>query len=141
MLTLRRQNGRRQLGRERKGGRMSGEFTQVKVADRIELFDTDGSLEGNCREVAALLANDSVRVARRFWSHLAAAPDVNAAFSDAEMEENVRKILPYLAAKYTDVRGQGWADTVGGYVLEAQAPERLADHPDLLDQRRRRGGP
>src|SRR3954466_11454567 len=100
---------------------MSGEFTQVKVADRIALFDADGSLEGNCRKVAALLANDSVRVARRFWNHLAAAPDVNAAFSDAEMDDNVRKILPYLAAKYTDVRGQSWADMVGGYVLEAQS--------------------
>ncbi|HYD36648.1 MAG TPA: methyl-accepting chemotaxis protein [Allosphingosinicella sp.] len=100
---------------------MSGEFTQVKVADRISRFDTDGGLESNCREIAALLANDSVRVARRFWSHLSAAPDVNAALSDAEMDENVRKILPYLASKYTDVRGQAWADTVGGYVLEAQA--------------------
>src|SRR5687768_10277615 len=100
---------------------MSGEFTQVKVADRISLFDFDGSLESNCREVAALLANDSVRVARRFWTHLAAAPDVNAAFSEAEMDENVRKILPYLAAKYTDLSGQGWGDMVGGYVLEAQS--------------------
>ena len=97
-------------------------FTQVKVADRISLFDADGSLESNCREVAALLANDSVRVARRFWTHSAAAPDVNAAFSEAEMYER-RKILPYLAAKYTDVRGQAWGDMVGGYVLEAQSTQ------------------
>ena len=120
---------------------MSAEFTQVMVAERISLFDIDGSLEGNCREVAALLANDSVRVARRFWTHLAGAPEVNAAFSEAEMDENVRKILPYLAAKYTDVRGQAWADMVGGYVLEAQVDQCLADHPHLLDQRRRRGRP
>jgi methyl-accepting chemotaxis protein len=100
---------------------MSGEFTQVKVAERIALFDPDGSLEADCREVAALLANDSVRVARRFWNHLAAAPDVNLSFTEAEMDDNVRKILPYLAAKYTDLRGQPWADMVGGYVLEAQS--------------------
>ena len=31
---------------------MSGEYTQVSVAERFALFDSDGSLEGNCREVA-----------------------------------------------------------------------------------------
>jgi methyl-accepting chemotaxis protein len=100
---------------------MSGEFQQVKVADRIALFDMDGSLEGNCREIAALFANDSVRVARRFWTHFGSAPDVGTPFPEAEMDDLVRKILPYMAAKYTDVRGQGWGDMVGGYVLEAQS--------------------
>lgn len=100
---------------------MSAEFTQVMVADRIGLFDGDGCLEANCREVAALLANDSVRIARRFWTHLARAPEVNAAFSEIEMEENVRKTLSYLATKYTDIKGQAWADMVGGYVLDAQS--------------------
>jgi methyl-accepting chemotaxis protein len=100
---------------------MSGEFTQVKVADRIGLFDPDGTLEANCKEIASLFANDSVRVARRFWTHFGNAPDGTAPASDAEMDELVRKILPYMAAKYVDVRGQTWGDMVGGYVLEAQA--------------------
>jgi methyl-accepting chemotaxis protein len=95
----------------------------VTVADRIALFDADGSLEANCREVASLFAADSVRVATRFWTHFGSSSEVNATYGEAEMAELVRRILPYLAAKYTDVRGQAWGDMVGGYVIEAQAAD------------------
>ena len=86
---------------------------------RIRLFDGDGKLADNCREIASLFAADSVRVARRFWTHFGNAPEVGTPFEGAAMDEMVAKILPYLAAKYSDVGGQKWADMVGTYVEEA----------------------
>jgi len=94
---------------------------EVRVADRLGRFDTDGRLGEDCREMAGLFANDAVRVARRFWAHFGAAPEVDTRFDGKELDELVLKILPYMAAKYSDVAGQKWADMVGGFVAEATA--------------------
>jgi methyl-accepting chemotaxis protein len=93
----------------------------VGLEARIGLFDPDGTLAGNCREIAALFANDAVRVARRFWSHFGNAPDVGTPFAGAQMDELVARILPYMAAKYADIANPKWADMVEGFVREACA--------------------
>ncbi|HEY0414609.1 MAG TPA: methyl-accepting chemotaxis protein [Allosphingosinicella sp.] len=98
-----------------------GGVQDVRVEGRLGRFDSDGRLAEDCREMASLFANDAVRVARRFWSHFGAAPEVDTPFEGKEMDELVLKILPYLAAKYSDVAGQKWADMVGGFVEEATA--------------------
>jgi methyl-accepting chemotaxis protein len=92
---------------------------EVSVKARIGLFDGDGRLADNCREIASLFAEDGIRVARRFWTHFGNAPDVGAPLEGAAMDEAIARILPFLAAKYGDVGGQKWADMVGTYVEEA----------------------
>jgi methyl-accepting chemotaxis protein len=94
---------------------------EVKLAGRIGLFDADGRLADNCREIASLFANDAVRVARRFWTHFGNCPDVGTPFEGEALDELVLKILPYLAAKYGGVADQKWADMVEAYVQEATA--------------------
>ena len=83
---------------------MASAVDQVRVETRIGRFDTDGRLADNCREIASLFADQAVRVATRFWTHFLSAPDVSK--PGEEMEALVLKILPYLAAKYSDVAGQ-----------------------------------
>ncbi len=93
----------------------------VSLEARIALFDHEGTLAEDCRAIAALSANDAVRVAKRFWTHFGAAPDVGTAFEGEQLDELVARILPYLAAKYGDVAGRKWADMVETYVEEATA--------------------
>jgi methyl-accepting chemotaxis protein len=98
---------------------MAGVSDEVRLAGRIERFDADGNFAAECREIAALFADEAVRVARRFWSHFESAPDVEASFEGAAMDAAIAKIIPYLVAKYSDASGQRWADMVGTYVEEA----------------------
>jgi methyl-accepting chemotaxis protein len=100
---------------------MASAAQSVKIEDRLVRFDPAGTLAAECREIAALFARDADRVARRFWSHFGAAPDVGKRFEGEEMEGLAARILPYLAAKYADVAGQGWVDMVESFVTEATA--------------------
>jgi methyl-accepting chemotaxis protein len=100
---------------------MASAVDQVKVETRIGRFDTDGTLAADCREIAALFAEDAVRVATRFWAHFRSAADAAKSLQSEEMDSLVQKILPYMAAKYMDPAGQKWADMVGSFVHEARA--------------------
>jgi methyl-accepting chemotaxis protein len=104
---------------------MASAANQVRIEARIGRFDSDGRLAEDCREIAGLFADQAVRVAKSFWTHFLAAPDVAKAAEGEEMDALVRKILPYLAAKYADVGGQKWGDMVEGFVKEATA-ERVS---------------
>jgi methyl-accepting chemotaxis protein len=100
---------------------MASVANQVRMEMRIGRFDTDGRLVEDCREIAGLFADEAVRVAKSFWIHFLAAPDVAKKAEADEMDALVLKILPYMAAKYSDVAGQKWADMVEGFVKEATA--------------------
>jgi methyl-accepting chemotaxis protein len=96
---------------------------EVKLEARIGLFDADGSLADNCREIASLFAEEGVRVARRFWSHFGACPDVGQSFEGEALDAQIARTLGYMAAKYCDVAGRKWVDMVGTYVAEAKQAE------------------
>src|SRR4051794_35574556 len=98
---------------------MASAAQQVRVETKIGRFDVDGQLAADCREMAGLFADQAVRVAKSFWTHFLAAPDVAKKADSDEMDSLVKKILPYLAAKYSDVAGQTWADMAEGFVREA----------------------
>ena len=100
---------------------MGGEQSEVRLEGRIGRYDPDGTLADGCRELMHLFGADGVRVARRFWIHFGGAPDVGATYSDSELEELIAKILPYMAAKHSDVHDQSWADMVAAFVADATA--------------------
>jgi len=100
---------------------MASAAHQVRVETKIGRFDVDGQLAADCREMAGLFADQAVRVATSFWTHFLSAPDVAKKADGDEMDSLVKKILPYLDAKYSDVAGQKWADMVEGFVNEATA--------------------
>jgi methyl-accepting chemotaxis protein len=100
---------------------MGENLQAVRIEARIGLFDRDGKLAEDCRELAALFAEEGVRVARRFWIHFGRCPDVNRVYEGAELDEMVARTIPYMATKYLDLPGQKWADMVEAYVAEAKA--------------------
>src|SRR5919199_958401 len=73
---------------------MASAAHQVTIGERIARFDAEGTLGEECRAVAAVIAEDCIRVARRFWSHF---------------------------GSYTEVGDQRWVDMVEGFVAEAAA--------------------
>jgi methyl-accepting chemotaxis protein len=101
---------------------MAAKQGDVKLKDRIGLFDAEGRLSADCREIAALFGSDggkdAIRVARRFWTHFLSSPEAKP-MDGAELERRVAETLAYLAAKYGQVGDQKWADMVGASVEEA----------------------
>ncbi|MDT9597928.1 chemotaxis protein, partial [Sphingosinicella sp. GR2756] len=91
---------------------------RISLDERISLFD-DGRLAENCREIGALLADELTRVAQRYWMQIKSAARGGSGEADKSLQDLVKLTLPYLAAKYGDVRGQRWVDLIGEHVQGA----------------------
>jgi methyl-accepting chemotaxis protein len=89
----------------------------VRVETRIGRFDPDGTLAQDCREIAALFADDAAGIARRFWTQFGATPGAKSTSSE-QVDGLVKKILPYLATRYADIADQKWVDMVGTFAAE-----------------------
>jgi methyl-accepting chemotaxis protein len=90
---------------------------EVRLDTRIDRFDPDGTMAGDCREIADLFADETARVARAFWTHIGAAPGAKEVPA-GETDGLIEKILPYLAARYANIRDQKWVDMVGIFTEE-----------------------
>jgi methyl-accepting chemotaxis protein len=98
-----------------------GERSEVRLDLRIGRYDPDGTLAAECREIAGLFAEEGVRVARRFWIAFASAPDVARPFTEEELDAQIRRILPYMAAKHGALADPAWTAMVEAFVAEAVA--------------------
>jgi methyl-accepting chemotaxis protein len=90
---------------------------EVRLDTRIDRFDPEGTMAADCREIADLFAGEGTQVARRFWTHIGGAPGANEVPA-GEMDGLVQKVLPYLAARYANIRDQKWVDMVGIFAEE-----------------------
>ncbi|HYN45741.1 MAG TPA: methyl-accepting chemotaxis protein [Allosphingosinicella sp.] len=93
----------------------------VRLEGRIELFDADGSLEAACREIWELIEPDKALVARQFWVEYARSSKLPFPLDDAKIDELTDRILPYVEAKYSDLRNPKWIELAGQYVAAATA--------------------
>jgi methyl-accepting chemotaxis protein len=94
---------------------------EVAIVGRYALFDGDGNLAGECREIWALVEPEVERVARAFWACYAQSGEVARPIAADKMDELTRRIIPYLRTKFGDLSGQAWVDTVRDYVASAAA--------------------
>ena len=92
---------------------------EIRIADRLPLFDGNGKLADNCREIWTLLEPQGMRVARVFWRHYFASPEVTQEVSEDELEALAERVLPYLKRRYAQLEDQRWVDMAGKHVASA----------------------
>jgi methyl-accepting chemotaxis protein len=90
----------------------------VRISERIGRFDPDGQVAQSYTEIWALIGPRAIEIARAFWTHYAAAPDVEA-IPAAKVEELAERTIAYMEARFTRLGEQAWADIVGRYVERA----------------------
>ncbi len=93
-----------------------GRHDEVRLEGRIEFFDPEGTLEGDCREIWSLIEADKRDVARQFWIEYQRSPAIPEPLDEAKIEELTDRIVPYIEAKYNALRSGAWVEMIGVYV-------------------------
>src|SRR3954466_967129 len=94
---------------------------EIGLERRLASFDKDGSLEADCREIWSLIEPAKTEIARQFWVEYARAPGIPFELDDAKIDELTKRIIPYVEAKYSNVRDPAWVEMAGKYVAAAAA--------------------
>jgi methyl-accepting chemotaxis protein len=95
--------------------------SDVRLDERIDAYDPDGTLAASCREIAALLEGEAERLAKRFWDQLGRSADATALIASSDEAELIRAVAPFISVKYNDVRGSAWTRMVRANVIAAIA--------------------
>ncbi len=98
-----------------------GRSDEVRLEERIVAFDRDGTLESDCREIWALIEPERALIARQFWIEYGRAPSLPAPLDEAKIDALSKRIIPYVEAKYNNLRDPKWVEMVGQYVAAASA--------------------
>ena len=101
---------------------MAGDDRQRDEADlrrRIRLFDTNGRLEEDCREIWALIAPQKREIARAYWERYAQSDEVDRPIGAEKMEELTDRIIPHIEAKHGQLADPRWVNMTRGYVEAA----------------------
>src|SRR4051812_18611088 len=101
------------------GGAAAAGNGEVGLEGRIELFDPDGTLAADCREIWSLIEGEKDKVARQFWVEYSRAPNIPFALDEAKIDELTARIIPYVEAKYSNLRDPAWVEMAGQYVAAA----------------------
>ncbi len=96
-----------------------GHKDEAELKDRIALFEVDGDLETECREIWSLIEPEADKTARQFWVQYARSPEVKTPISPDKLDELTARILPYLEAKYSNLGDPKWTEMAGEYVALA----------------------
>ena len=99
----------------------SGQSEAVELQERLKLFDPDGTLAADCREIWSLIEPEKEEVARQFWIEYARAPDLPFPIDEAKIEALTQRIIPYVEAKYARIADPAWVEMAGQYVAAATA--------------------
>ena len=100
---------------------IAGRHEEVTLEGRIDLFDAGNSLEADCREIWSLIEPEKEQVARQFWIEYARSPQLPFPLDESKIDELTQRIIPYVEAKYGDLRGPQWVELAGQYVAAAAA--------------------
>ena len=93
----------------------------VTIDERIGMFDSQGTLREQAREVWNLVEPQVESVARAFWTRYAQSPDLDHEIGGDKIGKLTQRIIPYLRLKFEDVGSQKWVDIARDYVATAAA--------------------
>jgi methyl-accepting chemotaxis protein len=83
----------------------------VRIENRFPLFDLDGTLAAQGREIWSLIAGEAEDVARAFAQHYFKFSNVR---DEPELEAELAKhSVAYMTQRFPDLRGQEWVDLAG----------------------------
>ena len=100
-------------------GEGSGRQDGVDLKARLALFDPEGTLAADCREIWSLIEDGRHEVARQFWVEYARSPNLPFPLDEAKIDALAQRILPYVEAKYRNLADPAWVEMAGQYVAAA----------------------
>jgi methyl-accepting chemotaxis protein len=95
------------------------DWDESELSNRIKMFDSDGTLQADCREIWSLIEPAKAEIARQFWVEYSRAPNLPAPLDPAKIDELTRRIIPYVEAKYGNIGDPAWVAMAGQYVAAA----------------------
>ncbi|MGQ0559354.1 MAG: methyl-accepting chemotaxis protein [Sphingosinicella sp.] len=93
----------------------------VDFHERLRLFDPDGILADQCREIWTLIEPEKEEIARQFWIEYARSPKLPFPLDEAKIDALTLRIIPYVEARYGDIANPKWVEIAGEYVAAATA--------------------
>ena len=94
---------------------------EVRVSERLSMFDPSGELPARSAEIWAIVKPEAERIARAYWERYARSPELKRPISPEKMDGLVRRLLPYLEDRMARIADDAWADRVGGFVTASAA--------------------
>jgi len=98
---------------------MAGETDGIDLKRRIALFDVDGRLEDDCRDIWSFVQSEKRTIARAFWEHYSRSDDVTQKITGAKLDELADRIIPHIEAKHGALADPKWVDMTRIYVEAA----------------------
>ena len=96
-----------------------GQQEDFDLNARIRMFDPDGSLAEESREVWSLIESKAEEIARAFWVEYGRAPELKSPLSESKMSELGQRIVPYLRSLHTNLHSPEWVERGGQHVAAA----------------------
>ena len=91
----------------------------IPVADKLGVFDIDGTLTVRCRKVAVVYTGREAELIRAFWDMYNSRVPLAAQVTGAALEQTVKDGVPYVLAKYGRPTEQDWGTTCCLYAWRA----------------------
>jgi methyl-accepting chemotaxis protein len=90
----------------------------VRIEERFALFDVDGRLAEEVREIWPFLAPGADQIARAFWARYAAASGRSEPVGP-KLDQLAGRVLSFIRSRYADIAGQDWVDIARDHVAKA----------------------
>jgi methyl-accepting chemotaxis protein len=97
----------------------AGRQDEIDLQERMKLFDPDGTLAADCREIWSLIEPEKEELARQFWVEYARSPHLPVKLDETKIDELTQRIIPYVEAKYARIGSTEWVEMAGRYVAAA----------------------
>jgi methyl-accepting chemotaxis protein len=99
----------------------AGRQEAIDLKTRLAMFDPDGTLAEDCREIWTLIEPAKEQIARQFWIEYARSPNLPYKLDEKKIDDLTQRIIAYVEARYSNIEDPKWVDMAGEYVSAATA--------------------
>ena len=97
----------------------AGRQDRIDLKARLAMFDPDGQLVEDCREIWQLIEPLKEEIARQFWVEYARSPNLPYKLDEKKIDDLTQRIIAYVEARYANIADEAWVDMAGQYVASA----------------------
>jgi methyl-accepting chemotaxis protein len=88
--------------------------TSMTNHEITRMFDADGSLQENCRNIAELLKDDFPNISQQYWEHWVKIADIPEWNDKKFISQIIEKTVEFLYYKYNDFENSQWKTITAG---------------------------
>jgi methyl-accepting chemotaxis protein len=91
----------------------AGRLERIDLKARLGMFDPDGSLVEDCREIWQLIEPLKEEIARQFWVEYARSPNLPYKLDEKKIDDLTQRIIAYVEARYANIADDKWVEMAG----------------------------